>query len=79
MEKGRSAHVEKNAMRVFMSEEGDEGSWFTIQPYYKLRSLGDSVLISDKVVLQSSVDLQPLHLSEESLPNKPNLREVVWN
>ena len=71
-----AANVEKIAMRVYLNTEGDEGSWFVVQPYYKLRQIGQNVLVGDRVVLQSVLGLMPLHASEFSLHDHSIMREV---
>jgi len=73
------AQLEKNAMRVSLQPEGNEGCWFTFVPSYKLRSKGDQIMSGDQAILANYITELPLHASTCQLDDHPDSFEVNTN
>uniref|UniRef100_A0A915PLW3 Inositol 1,4,5-trisphosphate receptor n=1 Tax=Setaria digitata TaxID=48799 RepID=A0A915PLW3_9BILA len=79
--KNSPAKLERNAMKVYLDKNGNEGSWFHVEPVYKHSFLGDNVNAGDRISLvpysyrptsSTAGHIKPqLHLSHLSLPDHP--------
>lgn len=45
------AEKEKDCMRLCLDDEGNDGSWFKVNPRYKIRSEGENVYYGDQANL----------------------------
>ncbi|XP_075250121.1 inositol 1,4,5-trisphosphate receptor-like isoform X7 [Convolutriloba macropyga] len=74
----QTGNTDKNSIRVTLDIAGSEGSWFYVQPFYKLRCIGDPVIVGDKIILQSaSVSSNNyLHIGDVPLHDNKDCVEV---
>ncbi|KAL6077190.1 Inositol 1,4,5-trisphosphate receptor type 1, variant 2 [Balamuthia mandrillaris] len=72
------AEVEKHCLRVLLDDEGNDGSWFTIAPRFKMRSEGEKVNMGDQVLLYSKRYSLFLHSSPHPIV-KDSLRRREVN
>ena len=75
----QTGNTDKNSIRVTLDIAGSEGSWFYVQPFYKLRCIGDPVIVGDKIILQSaSVSSNNyLHIGDVPLHDNKDCVEVI--
>ncbi|RNA08476.1 inositol 1-4-5-trisphosphate receptor type 1 [Brachionus plicatilis] len=59
-----------------MQSTGNDGCWFIVQSFKKLRSINDKVAIGDKIVFHSLLAMQSLQVSKSKLKDHPGCKEV---
>jgi hypothetical protein len=83
--KREPALVERNAMRVSLEINSNDGSWLLVEPFFKHSKHGDHVVVGDCVGLvpysavgpQHSIQLaHQLHISPQCIPDHTKLKEV---
>ena len=72
------AKIEGQCLKVEMSENGDEGSWFQVEPAFKFRTVGNRIAYGDSVRLVSVKFKQYLHISSSPLPIQTPYFEGVY-
>lgn len=81
--RNEAARVERTAFRVYLDGEGNDGSAMYIEPFLKIRSNGDRVVVGDKIMLvpqaatsRISVGKNQIHVSQHALFDGLNFKEV---
>uniref|UniRef100_A0A6G1SGD1 Inositol 1,4,5-trisphosphate receptor n=1 Tax=Aceria tosichella TaxID=561515 RepID=A0A6G1SGD1_9ACAR len=76
------APEDKDAIRVYLDSNGNEGSWFKVRSPYKYRSIGEDVicesiaLVSDIMGTLNHEDALYLHASNHYLSDNPDCLEI---
>jgi hypothetical protein len=77
-----TAPEDKDAVRVYLDSNGNEGSWFKVRSPYKYRSIGEDVvcesiaLVSDIMATLNHEDALYLHVSNYYLSDNPDCLEI---
>ena len=73
----QSSEVDKAAARIDLDETGNDNSWCTVTPFYKLQRHGDAMRTDDKVALVLSSSTPASYLTAcDAGPQRMGLLEV---